>query len=208
MFDRYLSSHRELGNGSAEPLQVALVLGGAKPASPFDPPAELFSQHSLDRHALIKNWGLHYRSIPDLPGVIVSPSLHWLDLLPTVKTDADAYDRLLGLLFGYPLPDIDNYLQTNGSAYTPLKYVSHGTFSADEVAFLPFTFYRAEESEAGYERAIRIGKKHYDRIHELAREWELPTLATMADNLYTSTIETYLPDTYPPEKLNEMLSYC
>lgn len=212
LFDRYLRSHRKYGRGDGKPLQMALVLGGAKPATSFNPPSELFSEiPSVSIHSpeqLAEEWDLSYRKRPDSSGLMVSPSSYWLDLLPTVKIDKDAYDRRLGLVYGYPLADINSFLETEGSAFTPLKYVHQGMFSADEVAYLPFTFYRPENSESGYKRAIEIGKKHYNRIHELSRTWDLPTLATMAEDWYRSSIETYSPDEYPPEKLNEMLSCC
>lgn len=117
MFDQYLSIHRKYGRGNAEPLQIALVLGGAKPATSFNPPLELFSETSQSLHSLqqlVEEWRLSHRKRPDRPGLTVSPSSYWLDLLPTVKIDEGTFHRRLGLVYGYPLLDINYFDATDG----------------------------------------------------------------------------------------------
>lgn len=198
LFREYISFHQEYGGDIGEPLQMALVLGGEKPATTFDPPTEMFSQYpDYNPRTLVKEWGLYYRSTSTDPALMVSPSSLWFDLLPTVEMDTDRCARRFGLFFGYPFDDIKFFLRAEGAILPARKYVEQGSFSAKEVAYTVFTFYRPEDSKTGYERAISIGKRHYDQVHKLSRKWELPALVEIADRLHSDFTTRYSDDVVP-----------
>lgn len=198
LFREYISSHKEYGGTIGEPLQVALVLGGEKPATIFDPPVEMFSQHpDHSPRSLVNEWKLYYRRMPGFSGLMVSPSSFWFDLLPTVEMDTETGARRLGLFFGYPFDDINHFLQAEGSVLPAQKYVDQGLFSAEGVAYSVFAFYTPEDSKTGYKRAVTIGRRHYDCLHELAHEWNLPSLAEMTDRLHSDFTARYSTDVVP-----------
>lgn len=171
-----------------EPLRLALVLGDEKPATLFDPSSEMYSQRPRQ---LLDDLGLSYRRIKGDQYLVVASSSHWLDLLPTTTTGADteAYSRRLGCVFGYPKADVENFIQTPGSLKTLQEFSKREAFSAQEVAYIMISFYRPEESNEEYERAIAIGKQHHSRLCELSHEWELPELSTIADKNYDGFVD-------------------
>lgn len=195
LFGQYISYHQEYGGDIGEPLQMALVLGGEKPATTFDPPTEMFSQYpNYSPRTLVKEWGLYCRRTSTDPALMVSPSSLWFDLLPTVEMDTNRCTRRFGLFFGYPFDDINFFLRAEGAILPAQKYVEQGVFSAEEVAYTVFAFYRPEDSETGYKRAISIGKRHYDQVHRLSRKWGLPGLVEIADRLHSDFTARYSDD--------------
>ncbi|WP_330630721.1 hypothetical protein [Halocatena halophila] len=195
LFRHYISCHQEFGGDIGEPLQMALVMGGKKPATTFDPPEEMFS--SFPDHSpstLVEKWGLRYRRVKGDYALMVSPSTHWFDLLPTVGLNNDTGVRRHGLFFGYPFEDIEYFLQVEEAILPGKKYVSEGVFSAEEMAYCVFTFYRPEYSKEGYDRAIEIGKQHYESLHRLSDKWELTELAELTEQLHSDYIKRYTAD--------------
>ncbi len=198
LFGQYISHHQEYGGDIGEPLQMALVLGGEKPATMFDPPEEMFSRYpDLSPSKLVKKWGLYYRRSSINSTLMVSPSYFWFDLLPAVELGTEIGARCRGLFFGYPFDAINHFLHAEGAILPGRKYIVQGEFSAEELAYSVFTFYRPEDSKTGYERAINIGKKRYNRLHELAHEWELSNLAEMTDRLYSDFTIRYSEESVP-----------
>lgn len=192
LFKEYISYHQEHGRDYKEPLQMALVLGGEKPATTFKPPEELFSQYpDLSPQKLIKKWDLYYRPAPSDSALMVSSSPLWFDLLPTVDLDTEIGTRRYGLFFGYPFDAIDYFHRAKGAILPGRKYVSQDGFSAEDMAYSVFTFYRPEDSKTGYKRAIDTGKKRYSRLHELADEWDLQNLSEMTDQLHEDFTTRY-----------------
>ncbi len=187
-FTRYLSDCQQTVDCPIEPLRLSLVLADEKPATLFDPSSDMHSQHPRQ---LFDELNLSYRRIKDHQYLVVASSSHWLDFLPTTTTgaDTDAYSRRLGCVFGYPKADVENFIQTSGTLKTLQEFSNREAFSPQEVAYIIFSFYRPEESKEGYERAIAIGKRHYSRLCELANEWKLPELITIADKNYDGFVD-------------------
>ncbi len=192
LFKEYLSYHREYGRDYQEPIQMALVLGGEKPATTFYPPEELFSDYpDLSPSTLAEKFELYYRRVPGDYALMVSPSSYWLDLLPTVSLDNETGARRHGLFFGYPFDAIDYFPRAKGALLPGRKYVSQDRFSAEEMAYSVFTFYRPKDSMEGYRRAIDAGIKRYHRLHELADEWDVQELSDFTDQLYDDFVMRY-----------------
>ncbi len=133
LFEQYISYHQEYGGDIGEPLQMALVLGGEKPATTFDPPTEMFSRYpDYSPQTLVKEWGLYYRRTSTDSALMVSPSSLWLDLLPTVELNTETGARRYGLFFGYPFDAIDYFHRAKGAILPGRKYVSQDGFSAED----------------------------------------------------------------------------
>jgi hypothetical protein len=187
-FSRYVTEHYHQDGWSRTPLRLALVVAGDKPATLFDPHPWAFPDSPLQSPAcglpLLDQLNLAYKRIQDLPGVIVAAAAGRLDLLPTVMNPCDAYHRRLGVVFGYPSTAIEYFLQKDDVPTPSHEYVDQGRFAASEMAYSGFVFYTPEDSTAGYERAIAVGKATRARLSELAASWEIPALETLADGVY------------------------
>lgn len=194
---RYLSYYRD--ETVREPLRLALMIAGDKPATLVAPEPWItlrspltFSNGSVE---LFNVFDLASREIRDVPAWFVARSSGRLDLLPTVRNgDCDAYHRRLGVIFGYPPREIDSYITHEGERTRPDDFVEAGVFTPEEMAYAEFVFYMSDDSEEGYTRAIAAGKRTYERLTELADYWHLPDLQTIADSLYEYQVEKYSTD--------------
>lgn len=197
---QYFERHVESETCRRDPLLLALVLAGDKPAVDYSPSKWEFPEHPFAPHEGLQElcdvFNLSYRRIGSGVGSdwIVAPSPGRLDLLPsTNRTDRNAaWHRRLGIIFGYPPEAIDYFIESTGGDRThPEDLVVSERFPPEEIAYTRFVFYRHDDSIEGYERAIKMGKTVRRRISDLADEWELPALDTIAEDAYEDGVRVF-----------------
>lgn len=196
----YFKRHVESETCLRGPLMFALVLAGDKPAVDLSPSDWEFPDHPFVPHEGLKElcdlFDLSYRRIGHGVGHdwIISPSPGRLDFLPsTNQTDRNAaWHHRLGVIFGYPPEAINYFIEHTGREWThPENLVASGVFTPKEVAYTRFVFYMHDDSTEGYEQAIETGKTVRKHISELAEEWELPSLNTIAEEVYDDAIRVF-----------------
>lgn len=188
---RYIERHVEHDAWHREPLMLALVVAGDKPAALIDPASFAFPDHPWSTHTglleLCDVLELSYRHVTDISGWFVAPAEGRLDLLPSTgrAPTNDAWHRRFGVVLGYPPDAIDFFIETSGDERTrPRDLVDRGVFSPDELAFTQFIFYIHDDSIDGYEQAITEGKIVRERFEELAAAWGLPDLKKIAAGVH------------------------
>ncbi len=183
-----------------DPLKMALVIAGDKPAMYLQPsewayPGTRFGFDTNEQfRELIDALELVAHQIEGMNGWFVAPAHGRLDLLPsTVRAPTDtAWHRRLGVVLGYPPEAIEFFIDTTGAKRTqPRELVERGVLSPDELAYTQFVFYIHDDSSDGYERAIETGRAVRARFTELAEKWELPILETIAEEQYQLAVAVY-----------------
>lgn len=193
----FIILHREEGTCSATPTRLARVLAHDKPATLLQTPSEITLPRdcSPDEYLvdLLDQIGFPHRQVVGVPGWIVSSSSWRLDLLPTTKNTfrlPDAYHKRLGVVFGYPSEAIDYFIHKDGSEPTKFDLVESGTFNANEVAYTRFVCYGYPKTQEKFENYISSGIEIRRRINQLAREWDMPELDALADEVYNDEVKT------------------
>ncbi|UPM42304.1 hypothetical protein [Halocatena salina] len=196
---RYFERHAENDACYRDPLLLALVVAGDKPAAEISATEFAFPEHPWTPHrgliALCELFELSYRRIGQGTGNdwFIAPTDGRLDLLPSSeKADRNrAWHRRLGVVLGYPPEAIDFFIDTDGTERTrPRDLLKRGVFSPEELAYTRFVFYIHDDSINGYERAIETGRAVRARFTELAEMWHLPALAAIADDVFEEAKHT------------------
>ncbi len=183
-----------------DPLMVALVLSGDKPAASIDPSTDHFPDHRWTPHTGLKElcdtMNIVAYKRRDLGWWFVAPVYGRLDLLPSSnRTErSDEWMRRLGVIFGYPSSAIDYFLGAKGEWTEPRERVANGQFSSDEMVDAGFVVYRHDDSVEGYERAIETGRRIRDRLEGLAEEWDVPELATVVSEHQQQLLDEVTPE--------------
>lgn len=198
-FQGWLRVHKE-HESFEDPLKMALVVSGDKPALYLQPaewafPGPQFSVTSDERFLeLMEELGLTTHQMEGMNGWFVAPVHGRLDLLPsTVRAPTDAaWHRRLGTVLGYPSEAIEFFIDTSGAKRTqPRDLVDNGTFTPEEMAYTQFVFYIHNDSSDGYEQAIEDGKVTRARFTELAKQWDLPVIESLAAAFYQLAVDVY-----------------
>ncbi|MFC6964941.1 hypothetical protein [Halocatena marina] len=186
---RYLGSHRD--DPHRDPLKVALVLAGDRPAAFISPDPWMSLRSLLEFHngsvKLFELFDLSSREVRDVPGWFVARNSWRLDLLPTVLNGCSGYHRRLGTVLGYPQAAIEQFIERE-SLEVPEEFAKRGQFDTETLAFAKFVFYLPEATVDGYRRAIQQGKDRYARLCTLAELWQLPDLKILADEIRTEFV--------------------
>lgn len=183
-FREFIVGHCGEDTCSVTPVRLASVLARDKPATLLQTPPEIAMSQDDYLISLINRLGLSYREVTGISGYIAGRSSWWLDLLPTTKIFSDAYHKRLGVVFGYPRYAVENFINGD-SPPSRTDLVSEGEFEATEIAYSRFVFYACSDD---YEKHIAIGKRNRTRIHELATEWNIPELDSLADDAYNDEV--------------------
>lgn len=199
---RYFKRHADSDTCYRDSLLLALVLAGDKPAAEITANDFAFPDHPWTPHRglldLCDLFDLSYRRIGRGTGNswFIAPTEGRLDFLPTSeKTNRnEAWHRRLGVVLGYPYEAIEFFIDTNGEKRTlPRDLVENGTFSPEELAYTQFVFYIHDDSIEGFERAIETGKARRARFAELAKEWDLPALDRITENVFEESKKMVAP---------------
>lgn len=194
-FGRYLTTHHRAEDIKWEPLRLALVIAGERPAAaltvaPWEFP---YRNRSPDRCLcrLLALFDIAYRRVwADQWFIAADPDR--LALIPPERTtENDAYHRRLGQFFGYPQDAVEAFLPIQTRSPYPRDLVADGSVTATQIAYTRFVPYVLDDSCGGYDRAITAGKAIYERLCELAHEWELAVLATLAETAYADAVAVY-----------------
>lgn len=196
LFRDYIIRHKDAETYSKNPINLARVLIGDRPAAALTPLLKIDVPNEYDDAdeyvpAMVSEMGLQYRTLVDHFDVYISSSSKRLDLLPTVKVMNDAFHRRLGVVLGYPPDAVERFIKTSISV-TWLDLIRADIFTPKTVAytvFVPFSIY--DKSLPKYNEAINHGKQIKQRIHECAHEWEMTELDEYAEILYADAIDSY-----------------
>lgn len=194
-FGRYLASHRRAEEIVWEPLRLALVVTGERPAAALCvAPWEFPYRHRSPDQCLCSLFDLFdiaYRQVWAEQWFIAADPDR-LSLIPSERTtESDEYHRRLGQFFGYPPDTIEAFLPMERRSSYPRDLVVNGVVTATEIAYTRFVPYVVDDSCGGYEREITAGKEIYERLQEIAHKWGLPVLATLADTAYKDAVTVY-----------------
>lgn len=165
-----------------QPLLFVLVLSGDKPAMAFDPRDEEFPEHPFAARKgfreLCETLGLALETRLGTPLWVVAPVHGRLDLLPTSNRSkrTNAWEQRLGVVFGYPPGAVESFINRDADWMDARERVRDGQFSADEMTDVGFLVYRCENTQLGYEKAIRDGRRVRRRLERLADKLDLPEL--------------------------------
>ncbi len=196
VFEQYLIARYDSRASGHEPLWLALMLGGAKPAAsitkfvdPLDPENDTPPSSAFPIEVVAQTFDLPYRWWSEHE-LFVTTTPWRFDLLPATdnRTASTAYHRRLGCFFGYPQADIEYFLSTSSPYLQPGELVAEGLIQAKELAYVTFVPRRHDDSVDGYERAITIGKKNRQLIADCAARWDLPALDAYADCAYHNAV--------------------
>lgn len=183
-----------------DPLTMSLVVAGDKPAMYLQPSKWAFDGPRFGGNTdeqfvdLMETLGLTTHQMKEMNGWFVAPVHGRLDLLPsTVRAPTDAaWHRRLGVVLGYPYEAIEFFIDTSGAKRTqPRDLVDNGTFTPEEMAYIQFVFYIHNDSSDGYEQAIEDGKVTRARFTELAKQWDLPVIESLAAAFYQLAVDVY-----------------
>lgn len=192
VFEQYLIARYDSRASSHEPLWLALVLAGAKPAAsitkfvnPLDPENDTPPSSAFPIEAIAQTFDLPYRWWSEHE-LFVTTTPWRFDLLPATdnRTASPSYHRRFGCFFGYPRGDIEYFLSTGSPYVRPGELVAEGLLPPEELAYTTFVPRRHDDSIAGYERAIEIGKTNRETIADCAARWDLLALDAYADCAY------------------------
>lgn len=186
---------------SIRPLMFVLVLSGDKPVATMQPSRDEFPDHPWVPHTGLKqlcdrlNVVAHHRRA--ITWWFVAPVEGRLDLLPSNDRAErnDAWVRRLGVILGYPPHAVECFIEKETEWIEPHEHVARGQFSPDEMADAGFIVYRHDDSVAGYDWAVRHGRRVRQRLEALAEKWELPELTAYIDGHRTYLREAALPET-------------
>lgn len=214
---QYIAVRQESGVALREPIWLALVIAGDKPACYADcglgssttimdgwacdlseqaVPAEMeievvpLNQMSptITVAGVLDAFGLAYQELGGT-GWYVARTSWRLGLLPTVRNGSTAaYHRRLGCFFGYTRSDIDYFIATEPPRTQPADLVADGSFDPEEIAYATFIPEIHQKSINRFERAIETGKTIHSRITSLARQWNIPELETLAETVYEEAV--------------------
>lgn len=200
VFGRYLAAHQRAATASLNPLWLALVLAGDRPAAMMGPHREAFPyrDRSLAQCflSLLDLFELQYQSVPQRHQWCLSPTPARFGLLPPQWEPATAeYHLRLGLFLGYPPAAIASRLRLTEPRPHPRLLVAQGDFEASELAytlFLPYVYITPNVYE-GYAHEIAAGKAYCQRITDLADQWQLPVLEALADAIHREYTTQWTP---------------
>lgn len=194
-FGRYLATHRRAEAIAWEPLRLALVIAGERPAAALSVAAWEFPyrHRSPDQClcGLLDLLDIAYRQVWAEQWFIAAEPDRLALIPPERTTESDVYHRRLGRFFGYPPDAIEAFLPMEMRSSYPRDRVVDGLVTATEIAYTRFVPYVVDDSCGGYEREITAGKEIYERLWELAHDWELPILATLAETVYEDAVAVY-----------------
>ena len=188
----YFGNCVENGRGHrSHPLDFALMLAGEKPACTMHPSAEEFPatpfHPASGLRRLCDQLDLAVQKPQEVSWWFVAPVDGRLDLLPSGnRCDRnEAWHRRLGVVLGYPPSAVESFIRegTAPREWTEAnELVRDGHFAPEEIADAGVIPYRYDDSLAGYEQAIRDGKRVRERLNHLAERWEVPELADCVDD--------------------------
>lgn len=192
----YIERHKDAETYSMNPIHLARVLAGDRPAAALTPLPEIDVPDEYDDvdeyvPTMVDEMGLFHRTVGDFFDVYVSQSYSRLDLLPTVKVINSAFHKRLGVVLGYPSDAIERFIKDSVSV-TWMDLIRADIFTPETVAFtvfVPFSLY--EQSMKTYNEAIDCGKKIKQRIHEYANAWEMKELHEYVDAVYDDAVNSY-----------------
>ncbi len=214
---QYITERQESEMGLREPVWLALVINGEKPAcyanqglgsSPLItdgwtdelagqavPPEMEIDVVPLEETTpditvadVLDAFGLSYRGLGGA-GWYVARTAWRLELLPTVRNGATAaYHRRLGAFFGYARADINYFITSEPPRPQPAALVAEGHYTPEEIAYTTFVPEIFEPEPERVARATRTGRTIRDRMAQLARQWELPALEDLAATVYEEAV--------------------
>lgn len=100
-------------------------------------------------------------------------------------------------MFGYPRDAIDHFINKDNSHPTTFDLAQSGMFEPEEIAYSKFVCYAYPKTPEKFERHISVGRANRRRISQLAREWDLPELDALADEVYDEAVTTFKKDEMP-----------
>lgn len=194
----YIQRHNDAGTYSMNPIHLARVLAGDRPAGALTPLHDIDvpdEYDDVDEYVpeLAEQMGLYHRTIGEYFDVYVSFSSRRLDLLPTVKVMNDAFHKRLGVVLGYPPSAVDRFLEESVSV-TWMDMVRAEIFDPEDVAFTVFVPYAYHGSLSKYRELIDVGKDIKQRMHHRARMWDMDNLNEYVDDVYDDAIASYAGD--------------
>lgn len=211
-FREFIRRHRDETDGriSVNPILLARVLAGDKPAADIDLKGEEthpnFDDPDEYLYSICDTLDLHARKIKGIRSWTVGHSSRWLDLLPTVKSSTDAFHRRCGIVYGYPSDAIENFTETTAKI-TTYDLIRADIFTKEEITYMTFVPYIYHNSLEWYEWLIERGKEIKTRIGQIATVWDLPLLDEYAQLLYSDNVEIYngdrgfqFPSMFSPEQ--------
>jgi hypothetical protein len=191
VFGRYLAAHQRAATISLNPLWLALVIAGDRPAAMITPHPKAFPyrNQSLEQcfHSFLDLFDLQSQAIPQSDQWCLTPTAARFEILPTQWDPSTAeYHLRLGLFLGYPPAAIVSRLCLSEPRPHPRSLVAQGHFEASELAytlFLPYV-YITPDVDKGYAYEIAAGKAYRQRITAIAEQWQLPVLDALADAIH------------------------
>lgn len=184
VFKKFLTIRREDWLNIHEPVWLALLLIGERPACKISPvethPDMDLPELSVEEIVSVFDlYGCEWRN----EQWVVAQTSSRMDMLPS-ESNSDEYHRRLGHFFGYPEDDIDAFLRADSPGKQWDNTVRTVDVSIEELAYTTFVPQKPAPSVEGCERAIRSGKENRKTISEYSEKWDLKALNAYSDWLY------------------------
>ncbi len=191
IFKKFLTIRREDWLNIHEPIWLALLLIGKRPACKISPVESHPDMNlpELSVEEIVSAFGLHGCEWKNEQWVVARTSVR-MDMLPA-ESNSDEYHRQLGYFFGYSEADIDAFLSADSPGKMWDDTIREVDVPAEELAYTTFVPQKPAPSIEGCERAMRLGKENRKVISEFSEKWRLKALNAYSDWLYYDLLTKY-----------------